>query len=138
RLDDGPEGGLDARSVLLERKATPGLTRHPVPRDQLVAINQVAFRGGSFSPMSPAGVHVATARPFWIVHDVPGMEPGVWYYHPPADTWGVLRAAKGQTKDGRFRREARYMAGDADAFGDAAAVCVMAASVVALMTHAGP
>jgi hypothetical protein len=49
-----------------------------------------------------------------------------------------LRAGMGQTKDGRFRREARYMAGDADAFGDAAAVCVMAANLVALMTQAGP
>lgn len=138
RLEDDPEGGLDARSVLLDRKPTPGLARHPIARDQLLAINHVAFRGGSFSPMSPAGQHVATVRPFWILNDIPGMEPGVWYYNPPADTWGVLRAAKGANREGRFRREARYIAGDANPFGDAAAVCVMAANLVALMTQAGP
>jgi SagB-type dehydrogenase family enzyme len=138
RLPHDPEGGLAGRAVLLDRRPTPALARHPVPRDQLMAINRLAFRGGSFSPMSPDGPHVATVRPFWIVHDVPGFDPGIWYYHPPADTWGMLRPAKGANREGRFRREGRYVAGDANPFGDGAAACVMVANLPALMTHAGP
>jgi SagB-type dehydrogenase family enzyme len=138
RLEDGPEGGWPARAVLLDRRPTAALARHLVPRDPLLAINRVAFRGGSFSPMSPDGPHVGIVRPFWILNDVVGFEPGVWYYHPPADQWGLLRPASGQTREGRFRREGRYIAGDVSAFGDAAAVCVMAANLVALMTRAGP
>jgi hypothetical protein len=124
--------------VLLDRRPTAALSRHLLPRDPLLAINRVAFRGGSFSPMSPDGPHVGIVRPFWIMNDVVGFEPGLWYYHPPTDQWGMLRPASGHTREGRFRREGRYIAGDVHAFGDAAAVCVMAANLVALMTHAGP
>jgi SagB-type dehydrogenase family enzyme len=137
-LEDEPEGGLAARAVLLDRRPTAALARHLIPRDPLLAINRVAFRGGSFSPMSPDGPHVGIVRPFWILNDVVGFEPGLWYYHPPTDQWGELRRASGHTREGRFRREGRYIAGDVNAFGDAAAVCVMAANLVALMTRAGP
>ncbi|HEY7115113.1 MAG TPA: SagB family peptide dehydrogenase [Tepidisphaeraceae bacterium] len=136
---EGSQGGLPVRAVMTERRSVLAMAKnHNIPRNALVAINRVAFRGGSFFPMFPDGPHVATIRPFWILHEVMGFDPGIWYYHPPADTWGILRPSAGQSRDGRFRREARYIAGDLDAFGDAAAVCVMTANLHALLTQGGP
>ena len=81
--------------------------------------------------MFPDGPQVACVRPFWIVQDVAGMDKGIWYYHPPADSWSVLN-------QGQYRREAKYIAGDREAFGDASAVCIMIANLHVLMTQGGP
>jgi SagB-type dehydrogenase family enzyme len=129
--DANPAAGLPVRQVLLDRRATAHLAKQNLSRADLLAINRAAFRGGSCFPMFPDGPHVACVRPFWIVHDVTGLDRGIWYYHPPADAWSLLNA-------GTFRRESKYIAGDRAAFGEAAAVCVMAANLHVLMTQGGP
>lgn len=123
--------GLPVRQVLLERKPQRKLARVAIKRPDLLAINRTAFRGGSCFPMFPDGPQVACVRPFWIVQDVTGMDRGIWYYHPPGDTWSILNA-------GQYRREAKYIAGDREAFGDASAVCIMIANLHVLMTQGGP
>ena len=52
-------------------------------------INRLAFRGGTFFPLHPDGPHVALVRPFWLIHEVVGMDSGLWYYHPPTDAWST-------------------------------------------------
>ena len=126
-----PEGGLSVRHVLMDRRDKIHLTKQPVARPNLLNINRVAFRGGSFFPMFPSGAHVACARPFWVINDVIGMEQGIWFYNPAKDTWHVLRR-------GKYRREAKYIAGDRPEFGDAAATCVIVANLHQLMNHGGP
>ncbi len=130
-IDRDPAGGLPVRQVLLERQPAIGLSRQAITRVNLLAINRLAFRGGSFFPLFPDGPHLATVRPFWIVQEVSGLETGLWYYHPPADKWHQL-------SKGTFRREAKYIAGDVSAFGDASAVCVLTANTHTLMTQGGP
>jgi SagB-type dehydrogenase family enzyme len=130
-LDRDPEGGLPVRQTLLQRRPKAILSKHPINRLDFLSINRVAFRGGSFFPMFPDGPHVACVRPFWIVQDVVGIDHGIWYYHPPTDTWSQLNA-------GTYRREAKYIAGDRPSFGDAAAVCVMVSNLHLLMTQGGP
>jgi SagB-type dehydrogenase family enzyme len=130
-MDFEPEGGPSVRQVLLDRHPRAQLTKQPISRANLLSINKVAFRGGSCFPMFPSGPHVACARPFWIINDVIGMEQGIWFYNPMADSWHLLRA-------GRFRREAKYVAGDRAEFGDAAATCVMMANLYQLMNQGGP
>lgn len=131
RMDRDPEGGLPVRQTMLQRRPKATLTKHPINRKDLLAINRVTFRGGSFFPMFPDGPHLACVRPFWIVHDVVGIDHGIWYYHPPADTWSQLNA-------GQYRREVKYLSGDHASFGDAAAVCVMVSNLHNLMTQGGP
>jgi SagB-type dehydrogenase family enzyme len=130
-MDFEPEGGLSVRQVLLDRRPRAQLTRQPISRRNLLAINKVAFRGGSCFPMFPDGPHVACVRPFWVINDVAGMDQGIWFYNPAKDTWHLLRG-------GKFRREAKYIAGDRAEFGDAAATCVMIANLYQLMNQGGP
>ena len=59
------------------------------------------------------------------------MDRGIWYYHPPADTWSILNA-------GQYRRQVKYIAGDREAFGEGSAVCIMIANLHVLMTQGGP
>jgi SagB-type dehydrogenase family enzyme len=114
------------------------LTRHPVTefaprhlnRDQFMLINRLAFRGGAFYPLHPDGPHVALVRPFWLIHDVTGMDSGVWYYHPPADAWSILRP-------GTFRREAAMLSLQ-PVFGQGSATCFLVANLHHLMSVAGP
>jgi SagB-type dehydrogenase family enzyme len=131
RVTGEPPSGLPVRQVLLDRKPKCRLMRLPINRPDLLSINRIAFRGGSCFPMFPDGPQVACVRPFWIVQEVAGMDKGIWYYHPPADTWSVLN-------QGQYRREVKYIAGDREAFGDASAVCIMIANLHVLMTQGGP
>jgi SagB-type dehydrogenase family enzyme len=131
RMEREPDGGLPVRQAMLQRRPKATLAKQPIRRADLLSINRVAFRGGSFFPMFPDGPHVACVRPFWILQDVVGMDQGIWYYHPPADTWSRLN-------NGTYRREAKYIAGDRKCFGEAATVCVMVANLHHLMTMGGP
>lgn len=131
RETDEPQAGLPVRQVMLDRKPVRKLSRMPIKRADLLAINRIAFRGGSCFPMFPDGPHVACIRPFWIVQDVTGFDRGIWFYNPAGDAWSLLNA-------GTYRREVKYIAGDREMFGDAAAVCVMVANLHVLMTQGGP
>ena len=131
RMVRDADGGWPVRQAMLQRRAGATLARHPIRRVDLLSINRVTFRGGSFFPMYPDGPQLACVRPFWIVHDVVGIDHGIWYYHPPADTWSRLNT-------GTYRREAKYIAGDRKCFGEGSAVCVMVSNLHNLMTAGGP
>lgn len=139
RLPDGslppthpePQVGQPLRKVLATRLASPHFTHAPVARDAFLAINRLAFRGGTYFPLHPEGPHVALVRPFWFVHAVHGMDAGIWYYHPPSDRWSILR-------HGTFRKETAKLAVDQAPFGHAAAVCFVSVNLGGLLPIAGP
>ncbi len=119
------------RQAILGRRSPLDFVERSISRDALSRIVRVSFRGGSYYPLFPDGPHAGLVRPFWIVHDVNGMEPGIWYYHPPKDQWSLLRT-------GHCRKECRHMSGDQDLCGNASAVCFMATNLSATMNEAGP
>jgi SagB-type dehydrogenase family enzyme len=125
------EQGQPLRNVLLTRQASPHFGARGIPRDAFASINRMAFRGGTFFPLHPDGPHVALVRPFWFIHDVAGMDSGIWYYNPPTDEWAILR-------HGTFRREAFYLTMEQQAFGQGAAMCFLVANLRHLMSVTGP
>jgi len=132
RLVSGPIVGLQPlRDTLLSRRTAEGFAFQPLTRDQFAAINRLALRGGTCFPVKPQGAHVGLVRPFWMVSRVTGMDPGVYYYHPPTDRWTMLQP-------GDFHVEATYLSREQAKCGQAAAVCFLAANLHALMTKAGP
>jgi SagB-type dehydrogenase family enzyme len=129
-MDEKPDGD-SLRKILLTRQPSSEFAPRSIPRDQFMLINRLAFRGGTFFPLHPDGPHVALVRPFWLIHDVVGMDGGVWYYHPPSDGWSIL-------KHGRFRRDAAVLSLEQVQFGQASATCLMLANLQYLMAVAGP
>jgi SagB-type dehydrogenase family enzyme len=123
--------GVPLRSVLLEMAGPQHFDREPISRDIFRSINQLAFRGGTFFPLFPEGVHAALIRPFWVIHHVSGMDSGIWFYRADNDGWCLLRPAD-------FHLETMYLAAENELFGSASAVCFMVANLHALMTQAGP
>jgi SagB-type dehydrogenase family enzyme len=126
-----PTAGPTVRQVALSRRSTRQFSRGAISRDQFLLLNRLSFRGGSVLPLFPDGPHAALVRPFWIVNGVVGMEPGVWYYHPPADRWAALR-------HGEFRTDAAYLSTEQPMCGEASAVCFLMANLQTLMHGAGP
>jgi SagB-type dehydrogenase family enzyme len=123
-------GGLLSKA-LLKNTFCGAFVRRAIPRDDFIRLNRLTFRGGTYQPLQPDGAHVATVRPFWIIHDVIGFEPGVWYYDVIHDKWSVLAR-------GEYRLESGYLALEDKSVVDAAAICVMAANLRYLLTQAGP
>lgn len=119
------------RDVLLAPERPDSFAHQPIPRDSLVRLAQLAFRGGTFFPLKPAGQHLALVRPFFVVNDVTGMESGIWYYDPMADSWSHLNV-------GRYRNEMMRLTINRRAAGEAAAVCIIVANLRAVMQAAGP
>jgi SagB-type dehydrogenase family enzyme len=70
-------------------------------------------------------------RPFWVVHNVSGLDEGIWFYRAITDEWCLLRPHG-------FRLETHYLAHEDEAFANAAAVCFIVANIFTLMTQAGP
>jgi SagB-type dehydrogenase family enzyme len=125
-----PEGQPLRKILLTRQPVTEFATRH-LTRDPFMLVNRLAFRGGAFFPLHPDGPHVALVRPFWLVHDIGGMDRGVWYYDPVTDQWSMLRG-------GMFRKDAAHLALDQPAFGHASATCFLVANLQNLMAVAGP
>jgi SagB-type dehydrogenase family enzyme len=125
--DDGPT----LHHVITKRRSAADFLRKPIELDQLWAINRLAYRGGSYFPIFPAGAHVGLIRPMWIVNDVAGLESGVWYYDPASDRWVLHRA-------GDFRLESQYLCLEQPIGGNASAVCFMLADLKQLMQRGGP
>ncbi|HEY8748781.1 MAG TPA: SagB family peptide dehydrogenase [Tepidisphaeraceae bacterium] len=130
-ITEEPPRGPSMREVLLKRRSSRDFTSQNIPRNKFLAINQAAFRTGTFVPLYPDGPHVALIRPIWLVHDISGLTPGVWYYHPPADQWTMLIG-------GDFRKQSAFICLEQARCGNAAAVCLMAANLHTLMHGAGP
>jgi len=127
---DWPES-RDVRHVLLAPRPPAPVPRTAISRDVLTAVSRVTFRGGSVFPIFPSGPHLGLVRPFWVIHDVTGMEPGIWYHNPINNGWCLMIG-------GEHRIESKYLTLDREAFGNAAAVCWMVLNLSKLMTCAGP
>lgn len=125
-----PEG-RSIRQVLLSRHSTRVFADRSISRDQFLAINRLAFRGGTVLPMQPDGPHVALLRPFWVIHAVAGMDPGVVYYDPAADSLAILRR-------GSFRSDAQFLSVEQALCGQGAAMCILMADLQTLLRNAGP
>jgi len=121
---------LPLRATLLGRRSPADFVQRSITRDVVTTLARVSFRGGTYFPLFSDGPHVALVRPFWVMHDVNGMDAGMWYYNPPTDGWSLLRA-------GHRRLDCRYMSCEQDLAGNASAVCYMAANLHA-MGEAGP
>jgi SagB-type dehydrogenase family enzyme len=130
-LTEAPPHGPSLRQVLLQRRSSRDFIEHSISRNKFLAINHAGFRTGTFVPLFPDGPYPALIRPFWVIHDVTGMIGGIWYYHPPADRWVML-------KRGDFRRQTALMCLQQPRCGNASALCVMTANLHALMGRAGP
>jgi SagB-type dehydrogenase family enzyme len=124
-------GGPSLRRVLMTRRSPHDFLRHSISRGQFWTINRLAFRGGSHFPTFPDGPHAGLVKPFWVLHDVGGMDGGVWYYDAAADRWALVRR-------GDYRMETLYLCLEQQAAGNASAVCFMVADLRALMNAAGP
>lgn len=124
--------GASLRQIVLSRRSATRFDRaRPIRRDHFLTINRTAFLTGSFDPILPDGAHVGLVRPFWIVHDVSGLDRGIWYYHPPADKWWLMR-------NGDFRFESGYLCAEQSFVGDASAVCWICADLKTLCSETGP
>ena len=125
------DGGAPLRRVLLTRRSPADFLRQAIPRPKLWWASRLAFRGGSHHPVMPDGPHVGLVKPYWVLHDVAGMDEGVWFYDALEDRWLLLRR-------GQFRMETQYLALEQPPVGNAAAVCFMVADLPSLMSAAGP
>ncbi|MFI5380066.1 MAG: SagB family peptide dehydrogenase [Tepidisphaerales bacterium] len=126
-----PEKGAALSRAILLRRSTRAFAARPMAFSRLAELNWRAFRGGTYSPLRPAGPHAALVRPFWFVHAVEGLERGIWYYHPVQDSWSIIR-------HGDFRQHAAALCVDQEFAGTAGAVCFMVANLVTLLTKTGP
>lgn len=124
-------GGPALKEVMINRRSARDYTRTSIPLEKLWQINRLAFRGGSYFPIFPSGPHVGLIRPMWVVNDVDGLEPGVWYYDPAADRWHLHRR-------GEARLEGEYLCLEQALCGNASAVCFMIADLKPLMARGGP
>lgn len=124
-------GGPSLRRVLMTRRSPGDFLRHSIARGPFWTMNRLAFRGGSHFPIFPDGPHVGLVKPFWVLHDVGGMDAGVWYYDAPADRWAIVRR-------GDYRMETLYLCLEQAAAGSASAVCFMVCDLRALMAATGP
>jgi len=124
--------GAPLGNILLRPQPATGIMqRHSIGRDMLRTLSRMAFRGGSYFPLFPSGVHSALIRPFWVLHHVSGMDDGLWFYQATDDSWCLLRS-------GDMRFELQYLTMYHPCFSEAAAVCVMVAAVQTLMLQGGP
>jgi SagB-type dehydrogenase family enzyme len=124
-------GGPSLRKVLMTRRSPHDFLRHSISRGQFWTINRLSFRGGSHFPTFPDGPHVGLVKPFWVLHDVGGMDSGVWLYDAANDRWMLVRR-------GDYRMETQYLCLEQAACGNSSAVCFMVADLRTLMGGAGP
>lgn len=124
-------GGPSLRRVLMTRRTPHDFLRRGISRGQFWTLNRIAFRGGSHHPTYPDGPHAGLVKPFWVLHDVGGLDSGVWYYDSTHDRLGLVRR-------GDYRMETQYLCLEQQACGNASAVCFMLSDLHSLMSGAGP
>jgi SagB-type dehydrogenase family enzyme len=121
-LDHEPiewEGGLE--SAILERRSARRFGRAPMPLEHLAAMLSYAYQPAA----APAGGRDALRQLFdpsllftyVLVHDVPPLEPGVYYYVPARHELRLVRR-------GDFRHEAHHFCLEQDLGRDAAALVI--------------
>ncbi|HZL34687.1 MAG TPA: SagB/ThcOx family dehydrogenase [Tepidisphaeraceae bacterium] len=119
------------RQALLSRRSTRVFSDNSISRDQFLAINRLAFRGGTVLPMQPDGPHIALLRPFWVLHAVAGLDAGAWYYDPKGDRLAMVRR-------GNYRPDTQFLNVEQSLCGQAAAICFLVADLHTLTAGAGP
>ncbi|MGN6726678.1 MAG: SagB family peptide dehydrogenase, partial [Tepidisphaeraceae bacterium] len=119
------------RAVLTEVKQAEEFEKKPLPRDAFFHIARAAFRSGTYFPLRPEGAHVALVRSFWILHEVPGQEPGIWWHDPFTDRWALLNR-------GFYKFECVDLTRGRELLEHASAVCVVVANLQRLLLEAGP
>jgi SagB-type dehydrogenase family enzyme len=128
---DAPERGIALDKLLLAPQMPREFTHASISRDRLWYLARVGFRWGSPFPLFPDGPYSALIRPLWIITNVIGVDNGVWYYHPAKNAWVMLRT-------GTLRYDAQRLSMSNPLFGNASAVCFMAANLYRLLTEGGP
>lgn len=123
--------GPPMRQVLTARRSVRRFSHRNLSRDQFLALNRLAFRGGSLFPMMPDGPHVAFIRPYWINSLVGQMDAGVWYYDPIGDRLALCNR-------GNHHARAAFLCVEQSFCDGAAAVCFLVADLQKLMSGAGP
>jgi SagB-type dehydrogenase family enzyme len=126
-----PQGGPSMRQVLMTRRSTRAFAERSISRDQFLAINRMAFRGGSVFPMMPDGPHAALVRPYWIAHIVAGMDSGIYYYDPATD--GLISLSRGN-----FHSKSAWLCVEQKICGQASALCFLMSDLRTLTAGAGP
>jgi SagB-type dehydrogenase family enzyme len=132
-----PEVGESLRQSLTEHPPCDEFGWAPMGRNQLWTINQLTFGKGAYWPLMPDGPYPALVRPFWIVHEISGLESGIWHYNVKTHRWHSLRVVVLE-RLGRLRQATQQMCGDIPRYGDAAAVCVLTVHWQQLLTIGGP
>jgi len=113
------EGGLEA--AILERRSARRFGRAPIPLEKLAAMLSFAYQPA----VAPEGRRDALRQLFdpsllftyVLVHDVPPLEPGVYYYVPGRHELRGVRP-------GDFRHEAHHFCLEQDLGRDAAALVI--------------
>lgn len=123
--------GLTLSKVILKHTFAQQFSRLASPRDIFLHLNRLSFRGGTYYPLAPDGAHVALVRPYWVIHDVVGIDPGIWAYDPRTDRFAMLNR-------GQYRLESAYVCCDDPRLADASALCVLAVDLDHLLRHGGP
>lgn len=124
--------GRSCRIVALDTQLVPAFDPRPISRELVVRLARSTFRGGTFFPLKPDGPHTALVRPFWVMQDVIGQDPGIWWYDPVIDKWAQLN-------HGQYKHETGALSGDRDfVLAGASAICVLVANLRKLLTEAGP
>ena len=126
-----PDANVSTRQALLARRSTRTFSDRSMSRDQFLAINRLAFRGGSVFPMMPDGPHLALLRPFWICSLVAGLDAGIWYYDPIGDRLGCISR-------GDFHSKAAYLCREQPLCRHASAVCFLMADLWTLPPTQAP
>ena len=123
--------GPPIRQVLISRRSTRSFADRSISRDQFLAVNRLAFRGGSVFPMMPDGPHMALLRPYWINSLVAGMDAGAGITIP-----GEINSPASPRGD--FHSKAAFLCVEQNICGHASAVCFLVADLKSLTATAGP
>lgn len=124
--------GRSLRLVSLDVRYTDAFYPRSMSRDLIVRFARSALRGGTFFPIKPDGPHVGLIRSFWVMQDVVGQDPGIWWYDPMTDQWVQLNRGQYKHETGPLMR------GRGELLVNASAVCVLVSNLKRLLTDAGP
>lgn len=120
------------REVMSQPPYRNGLQPRPLSRDLMVRFARGIFRSGTYFPLKPDGPHTALVRPFWVMLNIVGQDPGIWWYDPVIDKWAQLNK-------GQYQREiCNFMPNQDETLMNASVVCVLVSNLRRLLTDLGP
>lgn len=129
---DSPVPSSSCRGVMSQTPYRNAFQPRPVSRDLMVRLVRGIFRGGTYFPLKPDGSHTALVRPFWVMQNIVGQEPGIWWYDPVIDKWAHLNR-------GQYKQEiGAFIPNSNEILVSASAVCVLVANLRRLLMELGP